>query len=119
MRVLSINKNNVTIASITSNKKEISSAQSALQLIIYINSNAKTNRLIIDKNLLDDVFYNVENGIAKAVCAEFKDYGFKVSFYGDFSEVFQNNKPFKIFAQENKDFTFVNDKETAITKVSI
>lgn len=119
MRILSINKNNKTIASVSSSKKELNSPQAALQLIININSTVGSNYLIVDKNVLADEFYTIENGIAEGVLAKFRDYKFKVAFYGDFSQIYAENKSFRIFAQENKDFAFVDSREAAIAKVSL
>lgn len=118
MNIKTITENKINIAIISSNEKLITDAQSALDLIMTVEYETKSNRIIISKNNICEDFFILSNGIAGEILQKFINYGFKIAIYGDYSKY--TSKPLKDFIYESnsgKNIFFVNTQEEAIEKL--
>lgn len=118
MNIKTITENEINIAVISSNEKLITDAQSALDLIMTVEYETKSNRIIISKNNICEDFFILSTGIAGEILQKFINYGFKIAIYGDYSKY--TSKPLKDFIYESnsgKNIFFVNTQEEAIEKL--
>lgn len=118
MNIKTITENEINIAIISSNEKLITDAQSALDLIMTVEYETKSNRIIISKNNICEDFFILSTGIAGEILQKFINYGFKIAIYGDYSKY--TSKPLKDFIYESnsgKNIFFVNTQEEAIEKL--
>ncbi len=118
MNIKTITENKINIAIISSNEKLITDAQSALDLIMTVEYETKSNRIIISKNNICEDFFILSTGIAGEILQKFINYGFKIAIYGDYSKY--TSKPIKDFIYESnsgKNIFFVNTQEEAIEKL--
>lgn len=118
MNIKTITENKINIAIISSNEKLITDAQSALDLIMTVEYETKSNRIIISKNNICEDFFILSTGIAGEILQKFINYGFKIAIYGDYSKY--TSKPLKDFIYESnsgKNIFFVNTQEEAIEKL--
>lgn len=118
MNIKTITENEINIAIISSNEKLITDAQSALDLIMTVEYETKSNRIIISKNNICEDFFILSTGIAGEILQKFINYGFKIAIYGDYSKY--TSKPLKDFIYESnsgKNIFFVNTQEKAIEKL--
>ena len=118
MNINTITENKINIAIISSNEKLITDAQSALDLIMTVEYETKSNRIIISKNNICEDFFILSTGIAGEILQKFINYGFKIAIYGDYSKY--TSKPLKDFIYESnsgKNIFFVNTQEEAIEKL--
>lgn len=118
MNIKTITENKINIAIISSNEKLITDAQSALDLIMTVEYETKSNRIIISKNNICEDFFVLSTGIAGEILQKFINYGFKIAIYGDYSKY--TSKPLKDFIYESnsgKNIFFVNTQEEAIEKL--
>lgn len=118
MNIKTITENKINIAIISSNEKLITDAQSALDLIMTVEYETKSNRIITSKNNICEDFFILSTGIAGEILQKFINYGFKIAIYGDYSKY--TSKPLKDFIYESnsgKNIFFVNTQEEAIEKL--
>lgn len=118
MNIKTITENKINIAIISGNEKLITDAQSALDLIMTVEYETKSNRIIISKNNICEDFFILSTGIAGEILQKFINYGFKIAIYGDYSKY--TSKPLKDFIYESnsgKNIFFVNTQEEAIEKL--
>lgn len=118
MNITTITENKINIAIISSNEKLITDAQSALDLIMTVEYETKSNRIIINKDNICEDFFILSTGIAGEILQKFINYGFKIAIYGDYSKY--TSKPLKDFIYESnsgKNIFFVNTQEEAIEKL--
>ncbi|MGI6403499.1 MAG: DUF4180 domain-containing protein [Oscillospiraceae bacterium] len=106
------------IAAVTGEETIITDAQSALDLIMSVQYETKTNLLAIDKRVIAEDFFVLSSGLAGEVLQKFINYHTKVAIYGDYSRY--TSKPLRDFISESnrgKDIFFVSSKEEAIQKL--
>lgn len=118
MNIKILNKNNVKIAEVLSDEQLITDTQSALDLVMTVNFETGSDRILLDKKNVTDDFFVLSNGLAGEILQKFINYNVKAAFYGDYTHY--TSKPLKDFIYESnkgKDFFFVGSREEAIEKL--
>ncbi|MDE6973193.1 MAG: DUF4180 domain-containing protein [Lachnospiraceae bacterium] len=118
MNIKILNKNNVKIAEVLSDEQLITDTQSALDLVMTVNYETGSDRILLDKKNVTDDFFVLSNGLAGEILQKFINYNVKAAFYGDYTHY--TSKPLKDFIYESnkgKDFFFVGSREEAIEKL--
>ncbi|KQL33745.1 cytoplasmic protein [Bacillus sp. FJAT-25509] len=93
--------------------------QSALDLIMTISYDHKSNRIALNKEAISEDFFNLSTKLAGAVLQKFVNYNIKFAIIGDFSSY--TSKALKDFIYEcNKgnNVFFVSSEQEAIDKLS-
>ncbi|MFD4705142.1 DUF4180 domain-containing protein [Gottfriedia sp. NPDC058432] len=93
--------------------------QSALDLIMTISYDHKSNRIALNKEAISEDFFNLSTKLAGAVLQKFVNYNIKFAIIGDFSNY--TSKALKDFIYEcNKgnNVFFVSSEQEAIDKLS-
>ncbi|MFF2875195.1 DUF4180 domain-containing protein [Gottfriedia sp. NPDC057991] len=93
--------------------------QSALDLIMTISYDHRSNRIALYKEAISEDFFNLSTKLAGAVLQKFVNYNIKFAIIGDFSSY--TSKALKDFIYEcNKgnNVFFVSSEQEAIDKLS-
>lgn len=107
------------IAQVKSENVVITDVQSALDVVMSVEYEAKTNRIIMDKSLIEERFFDLKTGVLGEVFQKFITYGIKVAVVGDFS--LYSSKSLKDYIKEanrGHDIFFVTSVSEAIAKLS-
>jgi hypothetical protein len=93
--------------------------QSALDLLMTISYDHKSNRIALNKEAISEDFFNLSTKLAGAVLQKFINYNIKFAIIGDFSRY--TSKALKDFIYEcNKgnNVFFVSSEQEAIDRLS-
>ncbi|CAI8898785.1 MULTISPECIES: DUF4180 domain-containing protein [unclassified Brevibacillus] len=107
------------IAIVSGSEVLIIDVQSALDLIATVHYEADSNRIIINKSLINESFFDLKTRLAGEILQKFINYRVKVAIVGDFSVY--TSKSLKDFIYESnngKDIFFLPTEEQAIEKLS-
>lgn len=91
---------------------------SALEVAMTTSYETDSDRLILNKEMIDEEFFDLDTGLAKELCEKFENYSIKIAIYGDFSDYSEDS--FHQFMLENnkgKDFFFAETREEAISEL--
>lgn len=97
----------------------LSDEQSALDFMMSISSETGSNRIILNKEAISEVFLNLSTKLGGEILQKFINYNIKFAISGDFSSY--TSKPLKDFIYEcNKgnNIFFVSSEQEAISKLS-
>lgn len=94
-----ITKNGRTIAVVTGGEKTIIDAQSALDLIMAVKYEARTDLLAVDKETIIEDFFILSSGIDEEILQKFINYHAKIAIFVDFSRY--TSKPLKDLIYES------------------
>lgn len=118
MDIRTLNRNNVKIAEIESNELLIVDTQSALDLVMTVKYETGAERILLNKDNVDEKFFILSSGMAGEILQKFMNYHVKVAIYGEYGHY--TSKPLKDFIYESnkgKDFFFVSSREEALEKL--
>lgn len=107
------------IAIVSGSEVLIIDVQSALDLIATVHYEADSNRIIINKSLINESFFDLKTRLAGEILQKFINYRVKVAIVGDFSVY--TSKSLKDFIYESNngnDIFFLPTEEQAIEKLS-
>ncbi|MFC5651141.1 DUF4180 domain-containing protein [Paenibacillus solisilvae] len=108
------------IAVVSSSEKLIVDVQSALDLMATVHYEAGCDRIVINKSLLSESFFDLKTRLAGEILQKFINYRVKVAIIGDFSAF--SSKSFQDFIYEcnrGSDIYFLPTEQQAIEKLSI
>ena len=120
MEINVIKINNVKIANVKSDEILIYDVQSALDLMATVRYETDCDRIIINKSVLSEKFFDLSTKLAGDVLQKYINYQIKIAIIGDFSTY--ESKSLKDFIYEcnnGKDIFFLSNEEQAIEKLSI
>lgn len=107
------------IAVVRSSKVLIYDVQSALDFMATVQYEAGCNRIIINKSLLKESFFDLKTRLAGEIFQKFVNYQVKVAIIGDFSAYSsQSLKDFIYECNLGNDFFFLPTEQQAIEKLS-
>lgn len=115
MEIKTVEKNHILCAVVSDSKKIITDAQSALDVLMSVKYEAKTENIIIDKRLVAEEFFILSTGLAGEILQKYVNYGGRIAVYGDYSHY--TSKPLKDFIYESnkgKNAFFVTTEEEAL-----
>lgn len=119
MQISVIKKNSIEIAVISSDDILIMDVQSALDFFATVDYQTGCNRMIIDKSLICEEFFDLSTKIAGEVLQKFINYQKKIAIIGDFTKYSSNSlKDFIYECNKGKDIFFLPNKANAIEKLS-
>lgn len=119
MNIKTTNANGHIIAIANVDSIILMDEQSALDLIMTISYDHKSNRIALNKEAISEDFFNLSTKLAGAVLQKFVNYNIKFAIIGDFSSY--TSKALKDFMYEcNKgnNVFFVSSEQEAIDKLS-
>jgi len=99
MKINVIKENNIQIAVISSEDILITDAQSALDFFATVDYETGCSRMIINKSLICEEFFDLSTKIAGEVLQKFINYRKKIAIIGDFS--MYTSKSLKDFIYES------------------
>jgi hypothetical protein len=120
MNIEVIKENNVEIAIVRSNDILISDVQSALDLMATVNYETGCDKMILNKCVIVEDFFDLKTKLAGEVLQKYINYKKKIAIVGDYS--MYNSKSLKDFIYEcnkGKDIFFLPNEKEAIEKLSI
>ena len=113
-----IEQNNLVVAVVENDSPQITSAQSALDLLMEAQYGFGCSRLAVPKEALPEDFFVLSTGLAGEILQKFINYHGKIAVYGDFSHY--RSKPLRDFIYESnkgKDVFFVSTREEAVKRL--
>lgn len=120
MKVNTINENNIMIAVISSSELLITDIQSALDLMATVNYETGCNRIILNKSVICEDFFDLRTKLAGEILQKFVTYQVRIAIVGDFS--IYTSKSLKDFIYEcnkGKDIFFLATEKQAVERLSI
>ena len=111
-------QNCIKVAIVVSSEKVITDTQSALDLLATVSYETGANRIIMNKENIEDSFFVLSTGLAGEILQKFITYHTKVAIYGDYTKY--TSKPLKDFIRESNrgdNIFFVSTKEEAIERL--
>ena len=108
------------VAVIDSDELIIKDAGSALDFVMSIQYENKTDRIALNKEAIAEDFFILSTGLAGEVLQKFINYHVKFAVYGDFSKY--TSKPLKDFIYESNHGSntfFADTREDAVSKLSL
>lgn len=119
MDIRRIDKNGIGIAVVTSNEKIVTDVQSALDLLATVSYEVDCNRIILNKSVICEEFFDLKTRLAGEILQKFINYRTKIAIIGDFS--MYSSKSLKDFIYEcnnGRDIFFLSEEDQAIEKLS-
>lgn len=107
------------IAVVKSSEILIRDVQSALDLMATVQYEAGCNRIVINKSLLSESFFDLKTRLAGEILQKFINYRVKVAIIGDFSVYSsQSLKNFIYECNRGTDIFFLPTEQQAIEKLN-
>jgi hypothetical protein len=119
MNIEKIEINGKNIAIVRSSEVLIQDVQSALDLIATVSYEVDCNRIILNKGLLCEGFFDLKTRLAGEILQKFITYRVKIVIVGDFSTY--SSKSLKDFIYEcnhGNDIFYLPNEQQAIEKLS-
>ncbi|MGK5508944.1 DUF4180 domain-containing protein [Brevibacillus formosus] len=119
MNITKVEAGGKNIAIVSGSEVLIGDVQSALDLIATVHYQADSERIILNKSLLNESFFDLKTRLAGEILQKFINYRVKVAIVGDFSVY--TSKSLKDFIYESNngnDIFFLPTEEQAIEKLS-
>jgi hypothetical protein len=120
MNITSIEAGGANIAVVSSSEILIGDVQSALDFMATVHYEAGTDRIVINKSLLSESFFDLKTRLAGEILQKFINYRVKIAIVGDFS--MYSSKSLRDFIYEcnnGTDFFFLPTEQQAIEKLSM
>ncbi|WP_429844735.1 DUF4180 domain-containing protein [Brevibacillus sp. FIR094] len=119
MNITKVEAGGKNIAIVSGSEVLIEDVQSALDLIATVHYQADSDRIIFNKSLLGESFFDLKTRLAGEILQKFINYRVKIAIVGDFSVY--TSKSLKDFIYESNngnDIFFLPNEEQAIEKLS-
>ncbi|GED60801.1 DUF4180 domain-containing protein [Brevibacillus formosus] len=119
MNITKVEAGGKNIAIVSGSEVIIEDVQSALDLIATVHYQADSERIVLNKSLLNESFFDLKTRFAGEILQKFINYRVKVAIVGDFSVY--TSKSLKDFIYESNngnDIFFLPTEEQAIEKLS-
>lgn len=119
MNITKVEAGGKNIAIVSGSEVLIGDVQSALDLIAMVHYQADSERIVLNKSLLNESFFDLKTRLAGEILQKFINYRVKVAIVGDFSVY--TSKSLKDFIYESNngnDIFFLPTEEQAIEKLS-
>jgi hypothetical protein len=120
MNITKVEAGGENIAVVSSSEILIEDVQSALDFMATVQYEADCSRIIINKSIITESFFDLKTRLAGEILQKFINYRVKVAFIGDFS--MYTSQSFQDFIYEcnrGNDFFFLPTEQQAIEKLSV
>ncbi|NIK77039.1 hypothetical protein FHS15_002164 [Paenibacillus castaneae] len=119
MKIAKVDVGGGIIAIVSSSEILIEDVQSALDLMATVQYEAGSDRIVINKSLLSESFFDLKTRLAGEILQKFINYHVKVAIVGDFSVyTSQSLKDFIYECNNGHDIFFLPTEQKAIEKLS-
>ncbi|GGF86701.1 hypothetical protein GCM10010912_34970 [Paenibacillus albidus] len=119
MKITKTEANGVNLAIVSGSEIFIGDVQSALDLMATVQYESGCNRIIMNKSLFSDSFFDLKTRLAGEILQKFTTYQVKLALVGDFSVYSsQSLKDFIYECNHGNNFLFLPDEQQAIEKLS-
>jgi hypothetical protein len=119
MNIEKIEVNERNIAVVRSSEILIWDVQSALDLMATVQYEVDCNRIVLNKDLLSESFFDLKTRLAGEILQKFINYRVKVAIIGDFSVYSsQSLKDFIYESNNGNDIFYLPTEQQAIEKLS-
>ncbi|MEK3725374.1 DUF4180 domain-containing protein [Paenibacillus sp. FSL H8-0034] len=120
MNIAKIEAGGKNIAVVSGSEILIEDVQSALDLIATVQYETDSNRIVINKSLLSDSFFDLKTRLAGEILQKFVNYRVKMAIVGDFSVYSsQSLRDFIYESNNGNDIFFLATEQQAIEKLSM
>ncbi|MFB5249166.1 DUF4180 domain-containing protein [Bacillus cereus] len=119
MKIKKVVIGGINIAVVRNDTVLISDVQSALDLMATVQYEADSKRIVINRSLISESFFDLKTRLAGDILQKFINYSVKIAIVGDFS--MYTGKSLKDFIYEcnkGKDIFFLATEQQAIEKLS-
>ncbi|TCZ75341.1 DUF4180 domain-containing protein [Paenibacillus albiflavus] len=120
MNIAKIEKNGIHIAVVSSSEIVIGDVQSALDLMATVQYETGCDRIVVNKTILSEEFFDLKTRLAGEILQKFINYRVKFAIWGDFSVY--SSKSLRDFIYEcnnGNDTFFLPTEQQAIEKLSM
>lgn len=119
MKITKVEERGVPIAVVSSSEVVITDVQSALDLIATVHYEADSDRIILNKSLLSESFFDLKTRLAGEILQKFINYRVKLAIVGDFSGYTSPSlKDFIYESNKGKDIFFLSSEQEAVENLS-
>jgi len=93
--------------------------RSAVDFMARVLEETDCDRIIVDKAIVPEEFFDLSTGLAGSILQKFVNYRMKIAFVGNFS-IYQSKslRDFIYESNKGKDVFFVDSEEQALEKLS-
>ncbi|WP_044640677.1 DUF4180 domain-containing protein [Risungbinella massiliensis] len=120
MKIEKVEVGGGNIAVVRSGEIFIRDVQSALDLMATVQYETDCNRMVINKSLLSESFFDLKTRLAGEILQKFINYRVKVAIIGDFSSYSsQSLQDFIYECNSGNDIFFLPTEQQAFEKLSI
>jgi len=115
-----VEKSGVKIAVVKNKTTLITDEQSAVDFMSEALEKTGCDRVIVDKCIVPEEFYDLSSGLAGSILQKFVNYRVKIAFVGDFS-VYESRSLRDFIYESNKgsNVFFLPTQQEAIDKLSL
>lgn len=119
MNITKVEASGRAIAVVSSTEIIIEDVQSALDLMATVQYESGCDRMVLDKSLLSETFFDLKTRLAGEILQKFINYRVKVAIVGDFS-VYSSKSLQDFFYESNNGnhIFFLSTEHQAIEKLS-
>jgi hypothetical protein len=120
MNIAKVEAGGVNIAVVSGSEIVITDVQSALDLMATVQYEADSDRIVIDKSLLSESFFDLKTRLAGEILQKFVNYRVKVAIIGDFSVYSSRSlQDFIYESNSGNHIFFLPTEQLAIEKLSM
>ncbi|WP_028548039.1 DUF4180 domain-containing protein [Paenibacillus sp. UNC451MF] len=120
MNITKLEAGGRNIAVVSSSETLIGDVQSALDLMATVHYETGCDRIVINKSLLSDSFFDLKTRLAGEILQKFINYRVKIAIVGDFSGYSsQSLQDFIYECNRGHDIFFLPTEQQAIEKLSM
>lgn len=120
MKITKVEASGGNVAVVSGSEILIEDVQSALDLMATVQYETGCNRIVINKSLLNESFFDLKTRLAGEILQKFVNYRVKLAIVGDFTAY--SSKSLRDFIYEcnnGNDFFFLPTEQQAIEKLSM
>jgi hypothetical protein len=119
MTITTVTENNIEIAVVNSRTELICDVQSALDLMATVRYETGCNVMILNKEAICEVFFDLKTKLAGDILQKFVNYQMKIAIIGDFSTyTSQSLKDFIYESNRGKSVFFLDSEVQAVRRLS-
>ncbi|MUG43730.1 DUF4180 domain-containing protein [Paenibacillus sp. FSL W8-0186] len=119
MNIVKIEAGGTTIAVVNGVAPVINDVQSALDFMATVRYETDCDRIVIEKSLISESFFDLKTRLAGEILQKFINYQVQMAIVGDFSMYSsQSLKDFIYECNNGNDIFFVSTEQQAIEKLS-
>lgn len=120
MNIAKIETGEGNVAVVRSTETLITDVQSALDLMATVQYETGFDRIVINKSLLSESFFDLKTRLAGEILQKFVNYRVKLAIIGDFSAyTSQSLQDFIYECNKGSHFLFLSTEQQAIDKLSM